>query len=577
MNLDNIPVYIFGSPHGFDLYNGNPNDINYFQTYDDGSKETSKLTANRRSDGQIVYSYLCYKNMITSGGRGAAFFGMSVKFNEICTDFTNLYKLFEQVYKTILQEGVLLRQAGNQPVFSVSVFKDAEKENNRIIAILQKNIKNEFADDFIKLDNSFKWDKDKLDKVIMLNNKYENENILKAFKDYPTVSISLEYKDPTISENITEKQLNQLRIDRKNLDERYKIFNDNLQNDEYKVTAAIPEINGLLENYNSLLKIPLKYLKSQNDHPFLKNCYEHFTNIITTLKNYKDLIQPAGDVMISNSGNSDKNHGKNIKKRKRWWKRFSNKYSTFIAVAGVLVIIMISVLFFEHKIDNMSFGGSSSEPTPVPAPINEDSIDLVTQGNDALNKNEFDIAVEKYTESGNMDLVNDAKSKAVAYNLDKSTDTDDPKEILKYLEIAYKYPDYAKKINPNIEKDIDEVKKQLNRVNKPSKPTPAPISPKSKLHIEVSKDGQVFTDYNVKIGDVCNVHVTGNVGGHWNSSNPDVLKVKLADTGNATITIKFHKEGTASAIFTDADGTTEFVTFSVTKNEKKPADAFGND
>ena len=120
-----VQFYIYGVPEGFDLYGGTPDDIGYFQLYYDSSRENAKLTIHRRHNGQVVYSFLCY-NLISGGGRAGAFFGMSAVFNGIyCTDTNNLYKLFEGTYKTILQQGILLREANGRIVFATRSLESA--------------------------------------------------------------------------------------------------------------------------------------------------------------------------------------------------------------------------------------------------------------------------------------------------------------------------------------------------------------------------------------------------------------------------------------------------------------------
>ena len=56
--MRDMKFHIFGVPNGFNLYQGNAEDDKYFQLFYDGSKEDSKLTINRKENGDISYNYL---------------------------------------------------------------------------------------------------------------------------------------------------------------------------------------------------------------------------------------------------------------------------------------------------------------------------------------------------------------------------------------------------------------------------------------------------------------------------------------------------------------------------------------
>jgi hypothetical protein len=213
--------YIFGTPNGFDLYDGKPDDIPYFQIYDNESKENTKFIIHRRNNRQIVYSYLCY-NLISYDGRREAFFGMSVIFNDIyCTDVTSLYELFEGVYKTILQSGILLKEEGGRISFFIPTFKNAIDEISRVADILHKNIKNAFAGDFKKIDVTFSKEK-----AYELNLSEGNNAILQAQKAYPMISVSSEYNAENKKDNIDYIDENDLISDTEIDEKKYYNINE---------------------------------------------------------------------------------------------------------------------------------------------------------------------------------------------------------------------------------------------------------------------------------------------------------------------------------------------------------------
>jgi len=130
------------------LFPAAPEEIQYFQGYYDGSEENVKLTIQRRGR-QISYSYLRY-NLKSGGGRGGAFFGISVVFDGVyCRDVTKLYRLFEAVFGTILDNGILLKAEENNPaMFGVRALKDAAHEINRVEGVIRNNLNDKFADRF---------------------------------------------------------------------------------------------------------------------------------------------------------------------------------------------------------------------------------------------------------------------------------------------------------------------------------------------------------------------------------------------------------------------------------------------
>lgn len=210
--MDDTKLYIFGTPHNnFDLYQGNENEINYFQTFNNGSNENEKFTILRPTNGQVSYSYLRY-NLISNSNVLGAFFGMSVVFNNgiYCTDVKSLYDLFKVVYSNILQKNVLLKLENDKTVFQVSKYEDAKDEIMRITSILEKNIRNNFVGDFKKLDPDFKQGIN-LNKEKQMNYKATNNAILLAMKEYPVVSVSPAYKAKVIIKNLPKETVERIQ------------------------------------------------------------------------------------------------------------------------------------------------------------------------------------------------------------------------------------------------------------------------------------------------------------------------------------------------------------------------------
>ena len=190
----NVEFKIFGTPDGFDLYQGNEEEIEYFQAFDDNSTENTKLIVHRMPNGQVSYSYLKY-GLISSENRAGAFFGMSILFkDEYCKEIRTMYELFGRFYHQILVENILIEISENsnsQAKFLIHRFEEQEKK--------VKNIRNDILVEIKKivihpLDSSFKQNKtDELTDKININK--DNDVILKALQNHSRVAISSEYSE----------------------------------------------------------------------------------------------------------------------------------------------------------------------------------------------------------------------------------------------------------------------------------------------------------------------------------------------------------------------------------------------
>ena len=152
----NFNFYLFGAPLSLDLHPFDAKLINYFQLFDNGSKEKVKLSVHRMASGEISYTYLRY-HLLSNGGKAGGFFGMSVVFkDEYCKDVEALYQLFDLVYENILANKILLKALEEnsdslQAKYLVNKFVEAESEVKRIEAMIRKNVETHFADDMCSI------------------------------------------------------------------------------------------------------------------------------------------------------------------------------------------------------------------------------------------------------------------------------------------------------------------------------------------------------------------------------------------------------------------------------------------
>jgi hypothetical protein len=292
--------HIFGVPDGFNLYQGNADDTSYFQRYYDGSKEKTKLAIRRRVNGQVSYSYLKY-NIVSAEGRPGAFFGMSVVFEdkEYCKDVKGLYELFDAVYETILQNGILLEDVkgnlGVQAKFLVRSFSNAENEVKKIENIISKNLQNQFkaGKDIAKLDTSFKQGKSDL--VRKMNDKNSNLTILTELRTYEEIFISPDYKDTfdNLNDEWKRKKKDNVKKIKDDIIEAYK-FNGEIKDDiinkeknniiDNKIKDINENIKKLENTINNTLITIKQYIKNQPELEVLQKNYDEVEKQLDELK-----------------------------------------------------------------------------------------------------------------------------------------------------------------------------------------------------------------------------------------------------------------------------------------------------
>ncbi|MDH6303908.1 hypothetical protein M2459_000240 [Parabacteroides sp. PF5-5] len=247
----NFVFKIFGIPHVFDLHQGNEDEKKHFLTFDNGSRENTKLVIHRMENGWVSYSYLRY-NFITSDGHDNSWFGMSVMFeNAYCRDIENLFELFDTVYKdVILKNGKLLTTISDDPKaqakYLVRTFAEANGEVKLIESNIINNLKKYFADDILPLNSSFTPSY----ASIKLNSKVGNTAFLEALREYSHVSISPEYKN---SEEIIFSPEAIAELD--NLIEKNKKLN-NIQTQLSKLNDALWDIRKELNASKSVTVSP---------------------------------------------------------------------------------------------------------------------------------------------------------------------------------------------------------------------------------------------------------------------------------------------------------------------------------
>jgi hypothetical protein len=373
----NFSFYIFGSPEGFDLLpNNTERERNYFQIFYGGNKENTKLTIHRMASGQVSYSYLRY-NFITSAIRPNAFFGMSVVFNgEYCHDVEGLYELFDSVYKTILQNKILIEEIQGYPAvqarFLVRTFVEAGNEVKRIEKVVSKNLEHSFIDDIRPIDTSFIQGNS--NSIKKLNDKKGNSAFLAALREYSWVSISPEYENDEIW--LSLQALSEL---------------DNTIEKEQKNTTAIfinamkgKDVQENIENSDKRIKDSKKtiqpYLKTQPELKYLNekldDIQKQLNEVKLALKNQfieidqSEKIKALGNEQYKKPNEDGGDDNDNIEKKDTYPKfpqekprnLWLIKNKNWISIACVIGIVGVELWFLRpHKNTQIPMNGTVVE------------------------------------------------------------------------------------------------------------------------------------------------------------------------------------------------------------------------
>ncbi len=206
-----MKFFIYGVPNGFNLYKGTTEDDQYFQLFYDGSKEESKLTINRKENGEVVYNYLRY-NMVSGGNRTGAFLGISMVLqNQYCENVVKLYDLFDFVFNDIiLRDNILIEKANTGYRFRIKKFEEANTEEiEKIFQSLRLNIDDNSSSFNLKyIDSSFLHSKKGL--ICKLSYEAGNASFLSALKNFSWLTISKSYKmdKATLDVELSPEQIN---------------------------------------------------------------------------------------------------------------------------------------------------------------------------------------------------------------------------------------------------------------------------------------------------------------------------------------------------------------------------------
>lgn len=421
-------VKIYGAPFTFDLYKGTEQESNYFQTFDNGGNEPVKMTIHRLANGWVSYNYLRY-GFVTSSGRTGSFFGMSVVFNKIyCSDFKNMYELFEGVYAAVAKESILfdIPEQG-KPKYKIHTFAEAEKVMQWIEKVIGDNLRGGLANDLrpaqFPASNAEGME-------ARLNPKEGNPAIAEALKKYSVVSVSNLYGSGasggggnTVVRIVPPEVLMGLENGSRVIaDETKKISDkvDAFQRDYKALKDTEKDVKGLAPRYKSLMNDIVRYkgsaddciIKAQNWLSIkpentarleevsnkLSRSRDNLDRLYQTMLIYKEDMEGKGSGNGGNGG--DGGNGGNDPTQ---WEVFIHKYKKMLTVAGVALVVVIGLFVWQPW--NSKDVNSESEIAEARAEVDK----LLKQGRSELDDKKYDDAYKHFTEAFEKDSINQSK------------------------------------------------------------------------------------------------------------------------------------------------------------------------
>lgn len=547
--MNNIRFHIFGVPDGFDIYQEviDMENKSYYQCfYDESIKEQTRLAINRKPNGDVSYTYLKY-HLYSNGNRPNAFIGLSVVFsNGYYADVSSLYNLLEQTYNSILQKGKLLYPIanGSSARFAVNKFSDDPLEIKRIESIVIGTLSTkEYFAEYVPFDASFETGKQNAILKVPFQ-IYDNENqekeanllVVEKLKQFSWLSLSPDYikkEEPILPGEVPS--IKHVELDEE-LDPVTKAqYINSFENYQSQVLAAFEKlVNKTDENLTTNVKqldsfvkgilVSLReYVKKQNE---LKDLLDKYSGLADKLDTLSDKLYELSKKQNSHNKfdeyqqkQDDTEKGNNnISERKGgMWQRY-------LAVAGGAIAVVCIIAFFckpylrpkDNRVVNPGVSdvnptamgnnpddSSSQESKPTEVNLEE----LLAKFNEALQNNDFETAIDYYSQ-----VVNEDKNQM--RKLDDSLDKKFNTLIGDYaFDLANNLYIELTTIYENTNSYIDKLKSSFKSYVNDNK---SKVGKKSALikNIELAKAGEY--DYTGIDADLADIKKLGTVPTHDN-------------------------------------------------------------
>lgn len=276
-----MTTYVYGSPHGFNFYEGDAALDYYFKAFYISSRHGRRLMVNRRDDGTTIYSFLCY-GLVENTKRPNAFFGMSIVSDggEYSSDLKELFEWFDYLFGKLVERSSVFRVLDDGKLqYRIDTFKDAEND----IEWLKGNLPNIFtkASGVVTLpyDRSYSWGN--IDRIICCNIDTAPDRIVADFKRSQWVAVSPDFAPEEEREEINFA----------GLEDRLNRYNQSLLTVAVNPSAAsLSQLSAAEADCNGTLMMLRKYLKATIDDEELQQCREVYDKYSRLYDNIAALI-----------------------------------------------------------------------------------------------------------------------------------------------------------------------------------------------------------------------------------------------------------------------------------------------
>lgn len=245
-----VEFFLHGIPNGEDFW-GKEEERSFFGTFYDSSSDNLKFLIQARTIGgkpYFYYSYLVYADVVDNNGRPGSYFGMTLRLDEYCKEFMNLYRILDTVYNSYVV-GKLLVNDKSKLKYSVPKFGNFSINGiyDKVKRLLQDTLSN---DSFSKVGN-----------ISLGGNPYRkcnlydctNDTVLSDIRQYGKIAISPYY--PSMNESSMQQQCdNRINAIRKQCEERINATASQYAQKEQTANAAIRELQSQNAQLNASIQ-----------------------------------------------------------------------------------------------------------------------------------------------------------------------------------------------------------------------------------------------------------------------------------------------------------------------------------
>ncbi|MBD5415677.1 MAG: hypothetical protein HDR46_05245 [Bacteroides sp.] len=197
-----INTYIYGSPHGFNFFEGVASLNDYFKGFYISSRRGRRLMVNRKSDGTTIYSFLCY-GLMEVAGRPNAFFGCSIVTddNKFTPELKELFEWFDYLFAKIIERGRFFKINDDEVLqYKIDRFSDASDETEWLKSNLPNFFTRQSDVKLLSYDSSFSQQNS--GKVACMNIDSQTSKIIAEFKRMHWLALSPNFAMEEESEEV---------------------------------------------------------------------------------------------------------------------------------------------------------------------------------------------------------------------------------------------------------------------------------------------------------------------------------------------------------------------------------------